>query len=244
MEAPTVTSRALVVVAKRPAAGATKTRLCPPLTARQAADLYEAFLRDTLDLVRGVRDVDRFIAFAPESDEPYFQSITPDFWRVPQEGGDLGERLHNLFVHCRRLGYEETVIVDSDSPTLPAAHLARAFEGLKTADVVLGPCEDGGYYLIGLRRPSAPLVTEVEMSTPRVLWDTLAAAGREGLSAYLLPRWFDVDTGAGLLRLLGDLHAGRGTGARHTREFARRAALQRLLEPEAGAEVGEAFGGR
>jgi glycosyltransferase A (GT-A) superfamily protein (DUF2064 family) len=96
-------------------------------------------------------------------------------------------------------GSQRAVIMDSDSPTLPATYLRRAFDNLADADVVLGPTRDGGYYLIGVKQPQPGLLREVQMSTPRVLADTLALAEANGLSVSLLPTWYDVDT-------IGDLH--------------------------------------
>jgi hypothetical protein len=94
------------------------------------------------------------------------------------------------------------VIIGSDSPDLPPSYVQEAFARLDGgADVVLGPAEDGGYYLIGLRAPQPRLLREVPMSTPTVLADTLALARELGLRAELLPLWYDVDTSAELRRL-------------------------------------------
>jgi glycosyltransferase A (GT-A) superfamily protein (DUF2064 family) len=95
--------------------------------------------------------------------------------------------------------------MDSDSPTLPPDHVARAFVALEEADVVLGPCDDGGYYLIGLSAPNSRLLLDVQMSTPRVLEDTLILAREEGLSTELLPMWYDIDTVDSLHHLRQDL---------------------------------------
>ncbi len=193
---------ALLVVAKRPAAGQTKTRLTPPLSPEQAAALYECLLRDTLDLIRRVPDVQPAIAFLPEDAEGYFAALAPDFELFPQEGPDLGARLDNALSHTLSRGYERVAIMNSDGPTLPVASLTAAFEALGNgADVVLGPADDGGYYLIGLKRPAPRLLREVRMSTPTVLADTLALAAEEGLRVALLPIWYDVDDVASLERL-------------------------------------------
>ncbi len=210
---------ALLVVAKRPAPGQTKTRLTPPLTSNEAAQLYEYFLCDTLDLTRRVPNARRFIAYLPEGGEDYFRGLAPDFDLLPQRGSDLGERLDNALTHCLADGFERAVIMDSDSPTLPGEFLARAFTALDSADVVLGPCDDGGYYLIGLKRPAPRLLREVKMSTPNVLSETLAVAAVEGLTVAQLPTWYDVDTAAELERLRVELAAFSNGRARHTRGF-------------------------
>jgi glycosyltransferase A (GT-A) superfamily protein (DUF2064 family) len=112
--------------------------------------------------------------------------------------------------------------MNSDGPTLPLHHLAAAFEALSDhTDVVLGPSDDGGYYLIGLRQPAPRLLREVQMSTPRVTADTLALAEAEGLRVKLLPVWYDVDDIESLRRLRDELAATPVHVASHTRSFLR-----------------------
>lgn len=210
---------ALLVVAKRPAPGQTKTRLTPPLTPESAAQLYEAFLRDTLDLIRRVPNVKPIIAYLSEGDEDYFRSLAPDFDLLPQRGADLGARLDNALTDCLSDGFKRAVIMDSDSPTLPAECLRQAFDYLDRADGVLGPCDDGGYYLIGLKRPAPRLLRNVQMSTPNVLRDTLALANEANLKFAQLPIWYDVDTAAELDRLRVELKTLPPDQAKHTRNF-------------------------
>jgi rSAM/selenodomain-associated transferase 1 len=215
-----VRNRALLVVAKRPTPGQTKTRLCPPLTGRQAADLYNCLLLDTLELVRSVGDVYPIIAYLPQDAAGHFEALAPDFGLLPQKGADLGERLDNALTHCLQNGFRQVVIMNSDGPTLPVANLRRAFEILdEGVDVVLGPCEDGGYYLIGITTPQPSLFRGIQMSTPRVMDETLARAHQAGLSVVALPTWYDVDTAADLTRLAVELkEAADGVGS-HTQSF-------------------------
>jgi rSAM/selenodomain-associated transferase 1 len=214
---------ALIVIAKRPSPGQTKTRLTPPLTAAQAAGLYECFLLDTLALVRSMPEVHPAIAYLPGDARDYFAALAPDFELVPQEGAGLGERLDCALTHFLDRGWGRVAIMNSDGPTLPATHLTRAFSALQQgADVVLGPSDDGGYYLIGVTRPAPRLLREVQMSTPRVLRDTLTLAAEEGLKVELLPSWYDVDGAADLARLARELAATPPGVAPHTRAFLRR----------------------
>jgi hypothetical protein len=210
---------ALLTMAKRPAPGRTKTRLSPPLSPLQATGLYEAFLRDTLDLMRQMAGVQPVIAYAPAPEKPYFAGLAPEFDLYLQEGPDLGTRLDNAFSHHFAMGYDRVVIMDSDSPTLPLSALRAAFEALDRVDVTLGPCDDGGYYLIGLKRPAPRLLREVRMSTPNVLTDTLALAGAESLSVELLTPWYDVDDAATLNRLRKELATAPPATAPNTRQF-------------------------
>jgi rSAM/selenodomain-associated transferase 1 len=214
-------------MAKMPSAGNTKTRLCPPLSSQQAAELYRCFLLDTLELMRRVESVQPIVAYLPHDAEPYFRRHTPPgFEFIPQEGMDLAERLDNVLSYCLRNGYRQAAVMDSDSPTLPLAHLEQAFEMLDDAnvDAVLGPCEDGGYYLIGLKSPCAALFRGVAMSTSTVAAQTLDRARQAGLRVACLPRWYDVDTYQDLERLVEELASRPDPLARHTRAFLSRAA--------------------
>jgi rSAM/selenodomain-associated transferase 1 len=212
--------RALLVVAKRPAAGQTETRLCPPLSAEDAAALYECFLRDTLSLMRHVPDIARGIVYLPEDAADYFHALAPEMTLTPQRGADLGQRLDHLLADALADGAQQAVVMDSDSPTLPAEYLPLAFEALNSAaDVVLGPCDDGGYYLIGPKRPQPRLLREIEMSTPYVVRDTLALAAELGLRVALLPTWYDVDTIVELDRLRAELAEAPASLAPWTRAF-------------------------
>ena len=224
------TQNVLIVVAKQPAAGATKTRLSPPLSPEQASSLYECFLLDTLDLVRKVQGIRPAIAYLPEGASDYFAGLAPDFDLLLQSGRDLGERLDHALSHYLNADYRSAVIMDSDSPTLPANCLSAAFTLLNSSsDVVIGPCEDGGYYLIGMKKPHPRLLREVRMSTPRVTTDTLAVAAEEGLQVGMLPTWYDVDNHLSLQRLYTELSRAPAELARNTRCALHQPAMQGLL---------------
>lgn len=218
---------ALLVIAKRPAAGQTKTRLTPPLTPEAAAGLYECLLADTLDVARRVPGVDRGILYLPEGSEGYFAGLAPDFSLILQSGAGLGERLDNALTALLERGYRRAVIMNSDGPSLPAARVAAAFDALASgAEVVFGPSDDGGYYLVGASRPVPRLLRDVKMSTPTVLADTLALAAAEGLRVALLPRWYDVDEPADLRRLARELARAPATVAARTREYLKTLAFE------------------
>lgn len=201
--------QALIIMAKRPQAGRTKTRLTPPLTPTTAAALYAGFLADVITLAGRVPGVTPIIAYAPGDDETaaYFATTAPDVKRLPQRGQSLNERLHDILSRCLTAGFERVAAINSDSPTLPHHVLSDGFTRLQDAavDVVLGPCDDGGYYFIGIKRPCPPLILDVTMSTPHVFEETVAVARREGLTVSKLPTWYDVDSAADLARLWKEL---------------------------------------
>jgi len=196
----------LIVVAKEPLAGRTKTRLCPPFTAEGAAELYRCLMVDTLALAAGLPIADRALAYTPAGARTYFAGLVPDGFRlVAQEGANLGERLANALRTHLELGYQRAVIMNSDGPTLPLSCLEEAFHALDTADVTLGPGHDGGYYLIGVKRLHPQLFQGIAWSTEQVVPQTLAACRRTGLRVHRLPEWYDVDVAGDLARLRADL---------------------------------------
>lgn len=198
--------RAVAVMAKRPAAGRTKTRLTPQLSPQQAADVYECFLRDTIDRLHRRTDCQAVIAIDSAESADYFHSIAPDIPQVVQSGETLGHRLDTVLTEL--LGsYDQAFAINSDSPDLPDAHFAEAFAELTKpeSDIVLGPTDDGGYWLIGWKQRWSTVVTEVQMSTPQVLADTLARAADSGANAVLGPSWHDVDDAADLERFIANI---------------------------------------
>lgn len=206
--------QALFVMAKDPRAGQVKTRLCPPLTPEMAARLYQCFLLDVLDLVADLPGVDPVVAFSPpEAEEEFSQLTSGRFQLVPQEGADLGARLENSFRVLFRQGYTRVAAVSTDTPDLPVEYLQEAFFRLQSGRVVLGPCPDGGYYLIGLSSPTPELFRDMPWSTDRVLPETEARVKRMGLALSYLPEWHDVDTVADLDRLVREMTGGKPSGS-------------------------------
>ena len=212
---------AVAIMAKAPRTGEVKTRLCPPLSAEEAAELYRCFLLDKIEQVRALRGAQPAIAYTPVEGKAVFEELAPGFALVPQQGADLGARLANSFDRLFAEGYAAVLLIDSDTPTLPTGFLRRALDLVATPriDLVLGPSEDGGYYLIGLRAPHRELFEAIAWSTAQVLPETVRRAEAKGLEAARLPPWFDVDTPADLERLRASLERRQGRGPRHTRRF-------------------------
>jgi rSAM/selenodomain-associated transferase 1 len=197
---------AVVIMAKLPVPGRTKTRLCPPLTSAQAGELSEALLKDTVGLVSSLPGIEMTVAVSPSSAVDEMRHLLPGCARVfAVEGASLGDCLSGAMGRLFAEGLARVVALNADSPTLPAAYLEQAAELLESNDVVLGPAEDGGYYLIGLRRPEPRLFEGIAWSTNQVASQTLARAADLGLTVARLPVWYDVDTPAELERLREEL---------------------------------------
>ncbi len=201
------TECALAVFAKAPIPGAVKTRLVPPLTAVQAARLHAALVEDTLRRV-GSLDMVRYLACAPDIRQPFLQTCARRHGArlVPQGPGDLGDRMQRVVT--RLLARHRTVVViGTDSPTLPLEYIREAVRRLHADDdVVFGPSEDGGYYLLGQRRLYRTIFRGVTWGGADVLAQTLSRLG-SSLQIGLLPRWYDVDRSEDLSRLRADVAA-------------------------------------
>jgi hypothetical protein len=208
---------AVAVMAKVPGTAVVKSRLHKVLSPEQATTLYRCFLLDRLDGLTAVSDIERVVAFTPPEGGDQIAALVPAGYRcVAQQGSDLGERLAGLLAGLLAEGHAGAIAIDSDSPTLPMAYVAAAAEILRrtTADVVIGPAEDGGYYLIGVSAPQPRLFEAVAWSTSSVLPTTLARAKELGLRSHLLPYWFDVDTEDDLARLRDELEDDGGGSPR------------------------------
>jgi len=202
---------ALAVMTKAPRAGKVKTRLTPPLTPDEAAVLNVCFLRDTTAAISAAASEGhaRGIAvYTPVGEEPAYAEILPaHFELVPQRGEPFGERLMAAAEDLLRIGFASVCLINSDSPTVPGEAYAQATRLLlQPGDrIVLGPSDDGGYYLIGLKKMHRRLFEEIDWSTERVLQQTRARAKESGVPVELLPNGYDIDDRATLRRLCVDL---------------------------------------
>jgi rSAM/selenodomain-associated transferase 1 len=201
---------ALVIFARAPLPGHTKTRLIPSLGADGAAALYRCFLLDTLAQAARA-PAQPVIAAAAADHVPALRALAAEAGLEAevtiQSDGDLGARMCHAFQEAFARGHSRAVIVGSDSPSLPPARVAEALAQSAARDLVLGPSFDGGYYLIGLRAAPPRLFAGIAWSQPTVLLETLRRACELGLSVSLLDPWYDVDTPEDLARLRTHLAA-------------------------------------
>jgi rSAM/selenodomain-associated transferase 1 len=196
----------LGIFAKEPTPGLVKTRLAAESSPAFAADVAHAFLHDALDRWADY-PARRWLAFAPASATPYFTAASGGRFEVtPQGEGDLGQRMARFFADRINSGAERTVLIGTDSPTLPTAHVEQAFLALADHDVVLGPAADGGYYLIGLARRLPTIFDGIAWGSATVLTETVARLGDWRCTQ--LPTWYDVDTLADWRQLSAEVKAG------------------------------------
>ena len=203
-----------MVAAKQPERGKVKTRIASVLGDARAAELYRCALLDTLALALSISDVTHALSYTPPTDDArgYFAHIAPTFLLMPQWGATLGERLSDTLARLLSR-FSPVVMIGSDGPDLPAAFLTRAFDLLRDRiDVVLGPANDGGYYLIGMRSMQPTLFERIDWSTDAVAQQTRERAGEAALNLVELPHWHDLDT-------VADLRALVDPGAPLTRAF-------------------------
>jgi len=220
---------ALAVMTKAPQAGKVKTRLVPPLTPDEAAALNICFLRDTIAAIAATQAAGGAYGlgcYTPVGSEEAYQGILPDeFMLVPQRGSTFGERLACATEDILRAGFSSVCLIDSDSPTLPPEAYVQAVEALaKPGDrIVLGPSDDGGYYLIGIKKALRHIFEDVDWSTECVFEQTVQHAREKNLEVNLLPLWYDVDERATLRRLcrelLDDDYTAKGFAAPETRRY-------------------------
>jgi rSAM/selenodomain-associated transferase 1 len=222
---------------KAPQAGQVKTRLVPPLEANEAAELNKCFLRDTTATISNAatgKDGCGIAVYTPIGTELIYADILPaNFSLLPQRGDRFGERLYFAALDLFKCGFKSVCLIDSDSPSVPAENFTQAVKHLQTLGdrVVLGPCDDGGYYLIGLKKPHTELFEQIDWSTERVLAQTMQNAAKIGLEVKLLPMEYDIDDGAALRRLSNELlgQNARDSVAPNTRKFLARIAARNNL---------------
>ena len=213
------------IFAKPPVAGKAKTRLAAGIGNQHAAQLAEAFLRDTIELMERAEWTQTIVA----ATEPFERDglLGHAMWMQPE--GTLDQRIESILRRAL-LETPAAFALGADSPGLPVRYLEEARSRLRDSDVVLGPSCDGGFYLIGLKNCPEGLLRGIEWSRPDTLRQTIAHLKKQNLTVDLLPEWFDVDTVEDL-RLLEDLVERRTVACRHTATV-----LQEMRQPAAAGQ--------
>jgi rSAM/selenodomain-associated transferase 1 len=215
---------AIAVMAKAPRPGKVKTRLQPALTPEAAMALSAAFLRDITENIRAAgreAPIDGWIAYAPAGLEMLFNGMLAQGTRLVLADGAIAapdgvQGFGRCLLHGARAlferHYDAVCLLNADSPTLPTELLVRAARALAEPGdrVVLGPAEDGGYYIIGMKTEHAGLFADIAWSTETVAAQTRERAAALGLELVELETWYDVDDNAALQRLMSDVSAAVG----------------------------------
>ena len=195
---------------KIPVVGQVKTRLATQIGKEDATKLYRCFIHDTFSRISLLSNIDIIVAYTPQNLIGRAKRLAPSgAIIIPQKGRDLGERLHNIFSHLFSIGYKKIAIIGADSPDLPIEYIEKSFLLLKgKTGLVLGPSEDGGYYLIAMSRGDhREIFKDIPWSTDAVFKETVEKAKKAGLESAILPKWYDVDEINTLKKLRNNLRS-------------------------------------
>lgn len=192
----------LLLFTRYPQPGQTKTRLIPALGPEGAAQLHQRLATHTMQQIRQLQAVHTEVWFTGAEVHQMQAWLGPEWHYQTQKGGDLGDRLSHAFEQAFASGFEAVLAIGTDCPGLEAAILHQTFELLTQTDLVLGPATDGGYYLIGLRRPTPYLFNGgIAWGSETVFQQTVEAAQALGLTIATLPPLTDIDRPADLALL-------------------------------------------
>ena len=206
--------KAIICFTRVPKPGVTKTRLLPILSGDQCAKLHTAFLTDLARVYSEV-DADLFVAYTADPDWEVLKEIFPAAkGYFPQEGEDLGEKMYHAICAVLEQEYDAVVLTGADLPLMTAAHLESGFAALERTDIAIGPTSDGGYYLIGMKKPCREVFRVEGYGGASVFESTVAAAEDAGLSVGLALPCDDVDTPGDLWDLTKTVRPGS-----HTEKF-------------------------
>ena len=197
----------LLVFARLPKAGANKTRLIPAIGPENATQLYRQLVDRTLSQARQLaseRDLQVTVCYTGGSASDFQNAFGDDLVYREQVGSSLGDRLQLATKSAFDAGAERVVVIGTDCPDLASSDLRSAFEELENHDIVIGPAQDGGYYLIGLNAECASLFADIEWSTSKVLEQTLYKTKELSLRVHQLRMLPDVDYPEDLLPLRRD----------------------------------------
>jgi rSAM/selenodomain-associated transferase 1 len=201
----------VLIFSKSAEIGKVKTRLLPTLTEKQALSLHVALLQDTIEKIKTTGlETSLYMAGSGECGFEHGLHVKP------QIGAHLGERMGNAFQESLQ-GHDRVVIVGTDSPTFPPEQIQKAIAALSTHDIVLGPCDDGGYYLIALKKFIPEAFLDIPWGTSKVLQITLQAVQNHRI--FQLETYFDIDQPADLDRLRADLRTSQAPYLAHTRAW-------------------------
>ncbi|MFN3479899.1 MAG: TIGR04282 family arsenosugar biosynthesis glycosyltransferase [Thermodesulfovibrionales bacterium] len=183
--------RSLGIIFRTPEYGKVKKRLASETGHGRALSVYKEMLFTTMEKVLLLNNLDIYGFYDGRFPEDIvrFKKII----LIPQRGRDLGEKLYDAICYLYKKSYRKIVLIGADSPDLPSEYISEAFSWLDSFDLVIGPSKDGGYYLIGMKRPLDIIFRDIPWGGPEVLKRTISNIETQGLSHFLLPQWYDID---------------------------------------------------
>jgi len=199
---------ALILFAIIPAAGKTKSKLMPFLTAEECTSLYSCFLKDIYRKAKAT-GADVYVFFTPRDRKGAFQAVLgEDVVFLPQHGEDLGQKMKNAVGAVLRMGYEKVVLMGTDIPHIHTETIRNAFDNLEQKDIVIHPALDGGYYLIGMKQEYESIWNIRRYGTNTVMYDTLQHMKAENLTTSVGQMYYDIDDRDDLKQLWNDIKRG------------------------------------
>ena len=195
-------NRALLVFVKNPELGKVKTRLKPELSNEECVAIYKAMVNDLVKNIQTEKYYDIFFFFTPKNSEDVVQQwLGNEFNLVPQSDGDLGKRMNNALNWAFENDYNNAVLIGTDCPTIDQNLIVNAFKNLENLDVVLGPSEDGGYYLVGTKSQQPEIFENIHWSSEVVFSETILRIEDNNLTYSELETRSDIDKYSDLVKL-------------------------------------------
>jgi rSAM/selenodomain-associated transferase 1 len=186
----------ILLFVKYPEIGKVKSRLSASISKKKVAKIYSFFVEDILERLKET-PYETIICYHPEESINKFKKwLGPDYSYMPQKGNNLGERLKKGFEKGFQQGFTKLIALGSDSPDLYISIIDEAFENLDEFDTIIGPCEDGGYYLIGFSKQSffPEVFDKIPWSSENVFERSIKALSKANQKVFILPLWNDIDT--------------------------------------------------
>ena len=213
-------NRTIIIMTKVPLAGNVKTRMQPFLSADESAALATAFLQDSAKKAQTICETVVVAFYPPRAIDRLRRILPADFVFIAQTGDDLGARMFDAFEFAFRQDSDSVVMIGTDSPTLPADFIEKAFEFLETdTHAVLGKTADGGFYLIGLRVLRREIFENVRWSTPQTFEQTRRNIINLNMRLSETPDWYDVDTAPDFERLRNEFSIDENARRRAAQTF-------------------------
>lgn len=212
--------KAIIIMAKVPEAGKVKTRLNSEFTALQSAEISKAFLQDVKKKASNLNK-NVFIAFSPPNKKNRLMDMIHDETNlIEQVGETLGDKMFNAFLTVFERGFDSAVMIGTDSPTFPPESIKAAFDALElNHDIVIGKTDDGGFYLVGMKKANKGVFESVTWSSENTFYEFRENIAKQGLSIDEVESWYDVDEPKDVKRLVNEFSQDQKSRERAPKTF-------------------------